>query len=514
MKKLKLLLEAIVVLGIILAFVMPGAAMTDKLDLIAHEKPEGLPLLKMYAENIYQYGWEEQASGFWEESRGIRYMCAVDENIVWAQGYDGSGANEPIQEFTRTLNGGELWEADAIFGAPNEAELAMIFALDENKAWAPLHSGDPQGIWHTDDGGESWVRQESADFNEGGAFPNIVHFWDENNGWCQGDPVDGYFEMYTTTDGGNNWVRVPKENIPDPLPGEFGIIGYYDVVGDSVWWGCANAYPMRVFRSRDRGYTWEAFEVPFDAGAYTDLRFKDENNGLAMDRTYEFAFLAETSDGGETWEVIDYAGTCFAANFDYVPGTANMYVSTGVNALDPAARGASYSLDGGHSWSIWIDVEEVQLFGTSWVEGIIGWAGNFNIDQFTGGVYKYTSPPNNPPTAPIIIGEINGNPGVEYEYSFTSTDLDEDDIQEYIVDWGDGSAEEKITGPFKSGETVFAKHTFVKGDFTISASAKDVFGAEGSKGTLEVSIPRVRAKFLEFFDLFPNIYRIFQLLFG
>ncbi len=145
---------------------------------------------------------------------------------------------------------------------------------------------------------------------------------------------------------------------------------------------------------------------------------------------------------------------------------------------------------------------------------MIGWAGNFNIDDVTGGVYKYTGPLNNPPTPPIIIGEIDGIQGTEYEYSFTSTEPDGHKISHYTVDWGDGSPEEEITGPFNSGDSGFAKHTFAKGEYTIKATATDELGATSLPGALDVSIPRARAKFLEFFDLFPNIYRIFQLLFG
>ncbi len=516
MKKLKLL-YILIVIGIIFAFLIPGEATTQKIDYIKYEKPAGFSLIKRYATQIYQNGWEEQATGF-PELRGLHYIYAVDENIVWAVAYDGSGPQEPVCEFTKTTNGGELWEANEIIGAPDEGDTAMIFALDENKAWVPIHSGDPQGIWATSDGGETWVHQDTADFNEGGSFPNIVHFWDENIGWIQGDPVGGYYEMYTTTDGGNNWERVPKENIPDPLPGEYGVPGYYDAVGDTVWWGTANAYPLRVFRSRDRGYTWEAFEVPFDAGAYGNIQFRDENNGLAMDSSFEYIVLAETSDGGETWEFIDYSGTCFAGDFNYVPNTPNMYITNGINPLNPTERGFSSSFDGGHSWSIWTDVpEEVPIGGSTWVNPgrIIGWVGDINEDEFTGGVWKYTAPPNNPPTPPIIIGELEGHPGIEYEYSFTSNELDGDLISYYTVDWGNGNAEEEITGPFNSGESAYANHTWSQvGEFTIKATATDELGATSLPGTLDVIIPRTRANFQEFFDLFPNLYRIFQVIFG
>ena len=385
MKNVNKILKAVIVIGIALAFLMPGAlAFTNtKTRFISRTDSSKKNPLSMNP------GWIEQASGFPEPSRGIGYMHTVDENIVWAAAYDGLNPQGPCQDFTRTTNGGDLWEADLISEAPPDGSLAMIFALDENTAWVPVHSGNPQGIWKTSDGGDTWVHQDTALYSGSGAFPNIVHFWDENVGWCQGDPVGGYYEMYTTTDGGDTWVRVPQENIPAPLSGEYGTVGYYDVVGDTVWFGTQNAYPLRVFKSTDRGLHWTVADTPFDAGSYVDVRFKDENNGLAMDKNFEEAVLAETSDGGETWTLISQTGMCYAADFDYIPGTDNMYVSTGVNANDPGYRGVSYSLDGGHSWTDWVEMSGIQLFATTWVEGGTGWAGSFNDDEFTGGMYKY-----------------------------------------------------------------------------------------------------------------------------
>lgn len=489
---------------------MPGAATFAEEEKMFDVNPTHNP--KILGKDS---GWVEQASGFWEASRGIDYVCAVDENVVWAKNYDGSGAGAAVQEFTRTIDGGENWEADVIFGAPDEGDLAMIFGLDADHAWVPIHSGDPQGIWATTDGGDTWTRQTTADYNGVGSFPNIVHFWDENNGWCQGDPVDGYYEMYTTTDGGNNWIRVPTENIPAPYSGEYGVVGYYDVVGDTIWWGTANAYPLRVFKSTDRGYTWTAADTPFDSGAYIDVRFKDQMNGLAMDKTADgVGPIAETSDGGATWSLISYTGTCYNADFDYVPGTDNMYVSTGVFTNDPLLQGASYSLDGGHSWTTWPEMEGTQLYGTDWIEGGIGWAGSFNVDEYTGGIYKYTPGENLAPGAPDIDGPVSGSAGTSYDYDFTAIDPNGDQVQ-YYIDWGDGETEWTSLAPSNTPVTV--SHTWAaKDDYVITANAKDEYGLEGPEATLPITMPRNRAvnmpflQFLQFLQYHPNMFPILR----
>ena len=97
---------------------------------------------------------------------------------------------------------------------------------------------------------------------------------------------------------------------------------------------------------------------------------------------------------------------------------------------------------------------------------------------------------NNPPLQPSISGFSLGVTGVEYTYTAVTTDPDDDDIAEYIVNWGDGTGDETISGPFASGEEATASHTWsTGGNFVITAKAKDVYGAESDWGTLEVTMP-------------------------
>jgi len=93
-----------------------------------------------------------------------------------------------------------------------------------------------------------------------------------------------------------------------------------------------------------------------------------------------------------------------------------------------------------------------------------------------------------PPYAPNIDGPTSGTSGEEYEYTFTATDPDDDDICLWI-EWGDDTTEEWI-GPYGSGEEVTISHTWdEEDDYTISAKAKDIHGAESDWAYLEVSMP-------------------------
>ena len=124
---------------------------------------------------------------------------------------------------------------------------------------------------------------------------------------------------------------------------------------------------------------------------------------------------------------------------------------------------------------------------------------------------------SNPPDAPEITGKTNGKAGTAYTYGFTSTDPDGDDIAEYIVNWDD-DGDETITGPFASGDTAEASHTWDKGTYLISATAIDIHGAESELGTLEVTMPRNKAfnfNLLErLFERFPNMFPVLRYLLG
>ena len=83
----------------------------------------------------------------------------------------------------------------------------------------------------------------------------------------------------------------------------------------------------------------------------------------------------------------------------------------------------------------------------------------------------------NPPEAPDIDGPVIGIVGIEYEYYFSTTDPDEDDVY-YYIEWGDGQVDEWV-GPYKSGELAKVSHTWTSpDDYEIRAKAKDTNDAE------------------------------------
>ena len=66
-----------------------------------------------------------------------------------------------------------------------------------------------------------------------------------------------------------------------------------------------------------------------------------------------------------------------------------------------------------------------------------------------------------------------------------------------------------------SGSDLSIKHTWTDNeDFTIKVRAEDINGAIGPEKTADISIPRFKACFENLFDVLPNLFRLLNLLFG
>ncbi|WP_026979169.1 WD40/YVTN/BNR-like repeat-containing protein [Flavobacterium tegetincola] len=257
--------------------------------------------------------WTAKSTGFSEVSRGLDDISIVDANVIWAKAYDGVTTTNAVRQFTRSLDGGNTWTPGTINLGTNQSLLSTscISAISATTAWVSAYSNNANtvlgGIWKTTDAGVTWTKQTTALFNNTvDSFPNVVHFWDANNGFCQGDPASGFFELYTTTNGGTNWTRVSSVDIPNPLSGEYGYVHNYEVNSDIIWFGTNKG---RIFKSTDKGLTWTVSQSPItDFGGATvsgSFGFKDANNGLLVKKSTP-PLLYNTTNGGTTWTAVTF----------------------------------------------------------------------------------------------------------------------------------------------------------------------------------------------------------------
>ncbi|KYK26447.1 hypothetical protein AYK20_08870 [Thermoplasmatales archaeon SG8-52-1] len=108
-----------------------------------------------------------------------------------------------------------------------------------------------------------------------------------------------------------------------------------------------------------------------------------------------------------------------------------------------------------------------------------------------GPLWSFNTSTHIEPTKPIIDGPTKGTAGIEYEYTFVSTDENNDNIR-YHINWGDGTSE--VTDWHESGEVASANHTWEdEGIYTIKVTPEDESGLTGEKADLKVKMPRNKA---------------------
>ncbi len=119
-------------------------------------------------------------------------------------------------------------------------------------------------------------------------------------------------------------------------------------------------------------------------------------------------------------------------------------------------------------------------------------------------------PDNRPPNSPIIDGPTNAKIGIDYDFTFNTTDPDGDDIW-YHIGWGDKEII-YIYGPYHSGELITLSYNWSsKGNYIIQCKAVDEYYLESNWSELEINIPRNRA-WLRFIDMFPILQRLLNLV--
>jgi len=114
-------------------------------------------------------------------------------------------------------------------------------------------------------------------------------------------------------------------------------------------------------------------------------------------------------------------------------------------------------------------------------------------------------------------GPTSGAINTEYTYITSTTDPDGDELY-YLFDWGDDTYSEWV-GPYESGETAEAIHTWTKkGDYDIRVKAKDERGVQSEwSDPLPISMPKnksINTSFLRFLEQHPHMFPLLRQLLG
>jgi len=298
-------------------------------------------LLFLFASATVQAQWFYQEGGTTER---LRAVSAVNDSIVWASGNHGT--------FTRTTDGGRSWIASHVAGG-DSLDFRDIEAFDANTVYLlSIGPGKRSRIYKSIDGGSSWILQFAG--SDAKLFLDEFAFWDSMNGMAVGDEIDGHLFLMRTTDGGLHWSQITPASIPKARPGEgaFAASGSgITVEGTSNVWIGTGVKTARVFRSTDRGQTWNVAVTPLmnenETSGIFSVAFCGAKKGIVVGGDYQkvsatHANVALSNDGGITWKL---APGSPPAGFR----SAVIYVSCDY-LITVGPSGTDFSTDGGKSW--------------------------------------------------------------------------------------------------------------------------------------------------------------------
>lgn len=279
--------------------------------------------------------WRELPTGARASLRGL---CALDRQIAWASGSDGT--------VLRTLDGGATWQRRDVPGGET-TDFRDVHAFDADTAIV-LGVGEPGLLFRTTDGGASWARVHED--RRSGVFLDGLAFADAHNGFVFGDPIDGAFAWLVTHDSGATWRDASA--LPPPAAGEAGFAASGTNLcarGDAVWVATGGG-AARCLRSSDRGASFTAARLPLAQGSASQgafsIAFRDERHGVVVGGDYRepdasAGTAAWSDDGGASWHPADALGyrSCVA----WLGDGSDRLVAVG-------ERGASWSPDRGATW--------------------------------------------------------------------------------------------------------------------------------------------------------------------
>lgn len=192
------------------------------------------------------------------ESPTTKDLISIDlsnESKFWISGKDGVLLSSTDQGIT--------WN---IISIDIQNYIYSLSFIDSNIGWAaggyPGHDGDPTqyaAIYKTTDAGVTWDQQ----FNETGKYFNSVYFLNASEGWATGSKR----YVYHTTDGGNTWVQ-PQYFLNSPgyeFNGEFFKVTFINELTGYIFLSYNDQF--YIYSTQDGGVNW----------SYIDFQLPNEN---------------------------------------------------------------------------------------------------------------------------------------------------------------------------------------------------------------------------------------------
>lgn len=138
----------------------------------------------------------------------LRGLSVVTNKIIWASGSNG--------KVTKSNDGGKTWQWFTVKGF-EKSDFRDIEAFNDSTAII-IAIDAPAYILKTTNSGLTWTIVYKNETK--GMFLDAMDFVDDKHGVVVGDPIDGYFFIARTNDGGETWKEVSINERPVADSGE------------------------------------------------------------------------------------------------------------------------------------------------------------------------------------------------------------------------------------------------------------------------------------------------------
>lgn len=218
---------------------------------------------------------------------------------------------------------------------PAATDTLALRTVDFVSATQGFVGGDRGTLFSTTDGGQSWTRLPPL----GTGTVNKLLFSTATTGWAGTDAG-----LYRTTNGGSSWTAVLTYN---------GINGYgnnriMDVQFVTPQVGYAVGAGALINKTTNGGATWTStHSYYFKSYAMRAVSFSSPDSGMVVGDSYA---KWTTTNGGATWNVFDTSGGSFQSDqqYDVLRFSEKSYLlarPTGLEAYSPAASGYFFRPD-------------------------------------------------------------------------------------------------------------------------------------------------------------------------
>jgi len=272
----------------------------------------------------------------WSSSNAIDVCCDTLTAIIAIR-------IPPSNPLYITTDAGLSWDSLEL---PHQYGVVDVSIIDRDHIWFAYGSI----IYATSNGGTDWELQfEDISLTD---FMNYIEMFDLNNGVAMGDaPSDDKPALFLrTTDGGNNWVSMNDTNLIGAYSGDmWRRVDFINI--DVGYFHARNVENEGIYKTTNGGVTWEYIDYPF-GGDVNILKFYDENLGIVA----YGANIYRTLDGGESWQAKnDTVVGGWGNDIEFLPNDpSKIWLTTG---------GLFFSSDTGKTWTEQENIDTTDNWG-------------------------------------------------------------------------------------------------------------------------------------------------------